>query len=138
MNFMGEVALENDIVICGCPVHPKLVANLHQTMTYDDGATSVGAQSALAPAAAAGTVGAAGAAAIMQKSEDLPHDELVQLLGAEPHNLAGMFYRIEVKDGRVFSGTVPENGEMPRIGTAAANSYDVFWGDEALARGDDE
>ncbi|WP_442782025.1 PAAR domain-containing protein [Collimonas fungivorans] len=36
MDFMGEVALENDIVICGCPVHPKLVSNLHQTMTHDD------------------------------------------------------------------------------------------------------
>ncbi len=42
MNFMGEVALEDDIVLCGCPVHPKLVANLHQTMTYDDQAESLG------------------------------------------------------------------------------------------------
>jgi len=42
MNFMGEVALENDIVICGCPVPPKLVSNLHQTMTYDDQAESMG------------------------------------------------------------------------------------------------
>lgn len=49
-----------------------------------------------------------------------------------------MFYRIEINDGRVFSGTIPENGEMPRIGTAGPDSYDIYWGDEALARGDEE
>lgn len=42
MNFMGEVALEDDIVVCGCPVHPKLIANLYQTMAYDDQAKSHG------------------------------------------------------------------------------------------------
>lgn len=137
MEFMGEVALENDIVICGCPIHPKLVANLHHTMTYDDGATSLGTQSVVTPTASVAAVaGSAGAAVIGKNSEELPHDEMVQLLGAETHDLAGMYYRIEVSDGRVFSGTVPENGEMPRIGTATSDSYDVYWGDEALARGD--
>lgn len=139
MQFMGEVALENDIVICKCPVHPKLVANLHQTMMYDDGATSLGGQSSSAASVtAAVAVGVVAAAVIAEKSVEPPHDELVQLMGPEPNNLAGMFYRIEINDGRVFSGTVPENGEMPRIGTAGPDSYDVYWGDEALARGDDE
>jgi hypothetical protein len=41
MNFMGEVALENDIVLCGCSTPPKLVADLHHTMTYDDEAASL-------------------------------------------------------------------------------------------------
>ena len=36
MNFMGEVALENDIVICKCPQPPTLVAALNHTITYDD------------------------------------------------------------------------------------------------------
>ncbi|MEM4988852.1 PAAR domain-containing protein [Collimonas sp. H4R21] len=135
MNFMGEVALENDVVICGCPVHPKVVANLHQTMTYDDGATSVGSQTA-SEAAGAGLVAAAPGATNAQT--DLPHDEMVQLDGPGAPSLAGMFYRIEVNDGRVFSGVVPDNGEMPRIGTATQESYDIYWGDEALARGDAE
>lgn len=60
MNFMGEVALEDDIVICGCPVHPQLIAGLHQTMTYDDGIESSGPVS---PPTGAGAASAAVAAA---------------------------------------------------------------------------
>ena len=55
MNFLGEVALEDDIVICGCPVHPKLIASLHQTMLYDDQAESLGT---VPPPAAASVAGA--------------------------------------------------------------------------------
>lgn len=134
MQFMGEVALEDDIVLCKCPVPPRLVANLHHTMTHDDGAASLGPQSAKA-AASTGLV--AGAAGFVSEPVDLPHDEMVQLEGPESPSLTGMFYRIEVNDGRVFSGIVPENGEMPRIGTATQESYDIYWGDEALARGDE-
>src|SRR5436309_1254115 len=42
IQFMGEVALENDIVVCKCPQPPKLIATLHHTMNYDDLIESLG------------------------------------------------------------------------------------------------
>lgn len=81
---------------------------------------------------------AAAATGIAKEAMGAPHDELAQLTGPESHHLVGMLYRIEVNDGRIFSGNLPENGEMPRIGTASRDSYDIYWGDEALARGDEE
>jgi uncharacterized Zn-binding protein involved in type VI secretion len=42
MQFMGEVALEGDIVLCGCAEHPRLISSPQQTVTYDDFADSHG------------------------------------------------------------------------------------------------
>jgi hypothetical protein len=67
MNFMGEVALEDDIVICGCPVPPKLVSNLHQTMTYDDQAESMG--TIVSPVGAGAATAAALAAGVQNGQE---------------------------------------------------------------------
>ena len=42
LNFMGEVALEGDLVLCKYPVNPKLVSQLFQTANYDDLAETQG------------------------------------------------------------------------------------------------
>lgn len=36
MNFMGEGALDGDIVLCGCPIHPHIVASLSGESWCDD------------------------------------------------------------------------------------------------------
>ena len=44
MQFLGEVALEGDVVVCHCQIPPALVATLQQSANFDDGmATAAGA-----------------------------------------------------------------------------------------------
>lgn len=45
MNFMGEVALDGDIVLCKCPTPQRIVATLAGNDRYDDGAESAAAVS---------------------------------------------------------------------------------------------
>jgi hypothetical protein len=127
MNFMGEVALEDDIVICGCPIHPKLVANLHHTTTFDDGAAS----HAAAPSAEADKPGASSSAATTSQSasfDEMPHAKVAgQGLAEHP-------YYVETEDGRTFSGLTDSEGKIPRISTASESQYKVYWGDDALAK----
>ena len=40
MQFLGEVALEGDVVICHCPIPPALVATMQQSAHFDDGMTT--------------------------------------------------------------------------------------------------
>jgi uncharacterized Zn-binding protein involved in type VI secretion len=128
MNFMGEVALENDIVLCKCPVPPKLVATLHQTMTYDDQAESLGNVSSAA-------IADQHIAAIQKIHEAGSFDEAVHV-SQEGHaiDLAGLPFVIETEDGRRISGTMNANGELPRTATDGIGSYEIFWGDDALER----
>ncbi len=60
------------------------------------------------------------------------YDEQTRLNG---QGAAGMPYRIETVDGRVLSGKVGANSLLPRIETIGDAEYEVYWGDEALARG---
>ncbi|MCY1232838.1 Lysine-specific metallo-endopeptidase [compost metagenome] len=49
MQFLGEVALEGDVVVCHCPIPPALVATLQQSANFDDGmSTAAGAFNASA------------------------------------------------------------------------------------------
>jgi uncharacterized protein (DUF2345 family) len=48
--------------------------------------------------------------------------------------IEGIPYHIETKDGRKFSGRVGADGRLPRISTEGEEAFDIFWGDEALAR----
>ena len=43
-------------------------------------------------------------------------------------------YFIETADGRAFSGRVTEGGDLPRVATGTETDYQIYWGDEALAR----
>ncbi|SFB90827.1 PAAR domain-containing protein [Collimonas sp. OK412] len=129
MNFMGEVALENDIVLCKCPEPPKLVATLHQTMTYDDQAESLGSVSSAAIADQHVTA--------IQKIHDAgSFDEAVHV-SQEGHaiDLAGLPFLIETEDGRRINGKMDANGELPRVATDEIGNYEIFWGDDALERG---
>jgi hypothetical protein len=50
MQFISEVALEGDVVLCHCPVPPPLLATLQHTSTYEDmgGPGGLGAQMLMA------------------------------------------------------------------------------------------
>ena len=53
-------------------------------------------------------------------------------------DVAGLPYLIKTKDGREYSGRVEHSEHLPRIFTGGVDSYEVFWGDEALANKKDE
>ncbi len=59
-------------------------------------------------------------------------DEQVHAVGAGASE--GYPYYIETSDGRVFSGVLEQNGNLPRISTAIDADYRVYWGDEALEK----
>lgn len=46
----------------------------------------------------------------------------------------GMPYFVQTTDGRTFSGRVGPTGLLPRIETYGEDTYEVLWGDVALAR----
>lgn len=60
-----------------------------------------------------------------------PYDEQPMLLGSVAH---GVPYLIVLPDGQRFAGQVDGNGKMLRVMTDGLTEYEVFWGDEALAR----
>lgn len=58
-----------------------------------------------------------------------------QVCPATPgRTLHGYPYFIETTDGRTFLGRIEGRGPLPRIETDVADTYTVYWGDEALAR----
>ncbi|WP_322106968.1 PAAR domain-containing protein [Paraburkholderia sp. J41] len=48
-------------------------------------------------------------------------------------SLVGYPYVIQKSDGGTFSGRVDDSHRLPRIYTETADSYEIYWGDEALA-----
>ncbi len=64
-----------------------------------------------------------------------PYDEQVLL---RHQRAEGLPYHIETMDGRVFSGRIGPDGLLPRIDTFGEDDYTVLWGDDALAKLQDE
>ncbi|BCQ27094.1 PAAR domain-containing protein (plasmid) [Caballeronia sp. NK8] len=116
----SEIALEYDVVVCGCPEYPRIFARLAGEAWYDDLAESLGV---------IGAESAAPARAFSVRD----FDEQVRAAGASE----GYPYFIEIADGRKFSGRIEYGGVLPRIMTGAnAGNYIVYWGDDALAKAD--
>lgn len=122
MNFMGEVALDGDEVLCKCPTPQRIVALLAGNAWYEDMGSGERASHAASghPHAAATSTGASAS-----------HDEQTYLVSL---HLEGLPYYIETSDGRTFSGRTPAHGALPRVVTLGEEAYTVFWGDEALAK----
>lgn len=123
MQFMGEIALEGDIVVCQCPTPQRIVAVLAGESWYEDMAeTTEGGTSGQALADGVGSAVAG------------DFDEQVRAVG---HGASeGYPYLIETAGGRAFFGRLASGGQLPRIFTDSAEDYSVYWGDEALARHD--
>ncbi len=111
LSFNGaELALEGDLLLCGCVPAPSMMATLQRTSRFDDDRERLGR----APAV---------------------HDELVRMQ-AGGLDVPFLAYRIETQDGRVFEGLTDREGKLPRVATAQGQAFKVFLGDEALARKD--
>lgn len=46
----------------------------------------------------------------------------------------GLPYLIVTRDGRRAAGRVDREGLLPRVATESAEEFEIYWGDEALAR----
>ena len=100
------------------------------------GATLISAQSVTTVsvgggAAASSTALVAGAVASAAAPSQLifEYDEQVQL-AANP----GVAWFIEASNGKTYSGTVGEDGLLPRVDTLREDEYTIYWGDEAMVR----
>jgi uncharacterized Zn-binding protein involved in type VI secretion len=62
-------------------------------------------------------------------------DEQVKLaVSGDTAIMVGLPWFIRTADGRTLSGRLGDDGQLPRIDTAAEVSYETFWGDEALEK----
>ncbi|WP_175740248.1 PAAR domain-containing protein [Burkholderia ambifaria] len=121
LKFQGEVALDKDIVLCGCSTPPHIVALLAGEAWCSDGLKGLG------EVASNRTI--TGGVASIKKGA---FDERVK---ATKQATEGLPYYIETSDGRVDYGHLDESGHLPRIHTGDnPGDYTVYWGDDALAR----
>ncbi|MEK6347224.1 MAG: PAAR domain-containing protein [Burkholderia sp.] len=125
INFFGKtgIALDGDIVICGCPTHPRIVAVLAGESWCDDRLEQT-----------AGTVTRNDTpthnAPVAPASQPI-YDERVKLSGALA---VGIPYYIESSDGQKIFGYIDSTGLLPRISSNEnAGDHIVYFGDEALA-----
>jgi len=121
LKFQGEVALDQDIVLCGCSTPPHIMATLAGEAWCSDGITGLGE--------VVSSRTATGGVASIKKGA---YDERVK---ATEHATEGMPYYIETSDGRVQYGRLDTSGQLPRIYTGDnPDEYTVYWGDDALGK----
>lgn len=119
MRFDGmQVALENDICICKCNPPPRLIASQrNSSMSFDaEELASKGFHPDGRPL----------------PKDTGKFDEQVRAIGGGASE--GYPYFIITANGRTMQGRLDTSGILPRIYTASADHYDVYWGDEALAK----
>ncbi|MFM0139478.1 PAAR domain-containing protein [Caballeronia grimmiae] len=129
--FVSEIAAHDDVVVCGCPEHPRIVAQLAGEAWYDDMAESprvVQARVTMSDGASPRTKPDAAAIGTVQCDEQVHAT-------ATSANPDGYPYYIEMADGRVLSGRIESGGALPRMMTGQSTSeYIVYWGDDALEK----
>lgn len=126
LKFQGEVALDRDIVLCGCSTPPSIIALLAGEAWCGDGLKGLGE--------VVSTRTTTGGVASVKKGA---FDEQVamKVSGGAVNESEGYPYYIETADGRAHSGVLDASGELPRVHTGdASGDYTVYWGDEAIAK----
>ncbi|KWO11269.1 hypothetical protein WM26_01905 [Burkholderia cepacia] len=127
IQFVAEIALDGDIVMCKCPRPPRIIATLSGESWCDDDLGGSGQQSS-SGFAAAGVAAAGAVASTLTKA----YDEQVKVTADGPE---GYPYYVETTDGRVFQGKLDASGMLPRIHTGHnPDDYTVYWGDDAIAK----
>ncbi len=119
LKFQGEVALDRDIVLCGCPTPPSIVALLSGEAWCEDRLKGLG--EVISSRTATG-----GVASIKKGA----FDEQVEVKtsgGSTSDSPGGYPYFIETTDGRIHSGVLDDTGD-------GSGNYTVYWGDEAIAK----
>ncbi|MDY7803817.1 PAAR domain-containing protein [Burkholderia stagnalis] len=126
LKFQGEIALDRDIVLCGCATPPHIIA-LHAGEAWcDDGLKGLG------EVVSCRTI--TGRIVSIKKGA---FDEQVEAKtsGSTAHGPEGYPYYIEMADGRIQSGALDASGKLPRIHTGdGSGDYTVYWGDEAISK----
>ena len=126
LKFQGEVALDRDTVLCGCPTPPNIVALLAGEAWCDDGLKGLG--EVISSRTITGRVVSIKKGAFDEQVE-------AKTSGSIAHGPEGYPYYIETADGRVHSGVLDASGALPRVHTGdGSGDYTVYWGDEAIAK----
>ncbi|MCA8257334.1 PAAR domain-containing protein [Burkholderia sp. AU31624] len=126
LKFQGEVALDRDIILCGCSTQPHITALLAGDAWCSDGLKGLG--EVVSSRTTTGGIASIKKGAFDEQVEMTVNGDVV----AEP---TGYPYYIETADGRVQSGELDASRILPRIHTGdASGEYTVYWGDEAIAK----
>lgn len=121
IQFQGEVALDNDVVLCGCTSPPHIVALLAGEAWCNDGIKHLG--EVISSRTLTGEITSIRKGAF---------DERVR---ATREVTEGLPYYVETSDGRMHFGRLDSSGKLPRIHTGdEASDYTVYWGDDALSK----
>jgi len=120
MNFMGEVALDGDLVLCKCPAPQRIVATLAGNAWYEDLGGGAGASAAVSPAQS------------IFPAFDPRNDQQIQVIDqhtGEP--LARVRYRL-TGDVGTFEGRTNEQGMTERVASdsAATMTLEIFGEDD--------
>ncbi|WP_051180335.1 PAAR domain-containing protein [Caballeronia insecticola] len=117
----NEIALENDVVVCGCTEHPRIFARLAGEAWYDDLAQTLGNVGTHA-------TDRSGAAAAFIDNAPSNFDELFQLLdNTTGQPLANFEYAIERATGEIEHGVTDEDGRTHLLSsTASAESVRIY------------
>ncbi|AIO75651.1 hypothetical protein [Burkholderia multivorans] len=126
-------ALSGDINVCGCNPPPVFHAKRGMKMIVRSHDPSVAAAGE-GRAPAAGNTGFEIATSAPSVGRAV-YDEQVRanILTTLPQNYP---YLIETSGGHVRAGRTNTNGALPRIESPAADSYTIYWGEDALAHKD--
>lgn len=118
------VARHGDRTACGA----MLISS--QAVTYtQDGAAAGRSDGGQSGSTAAGSKQATAAPVRFE------WDEQVKLaVSGDTAIMVGLPWFIRTADGRTFSGRLGDDGQLPRIDTIAEDSYETFWGDEAIEK----
>lgn len=108
-----KLALTGDILICKCPVQPKLVhtSTLHAIIIDDHSDTNTGGMPAPSSAFSSTTV---------------PFDEQVQLISPDGQVLTGFSYKLVLETGDVIEGSTNQDGCTERICTKQATNISAL------------
>jgi hypothetical protein len=121
MHHGDEIALDGDVLLCGCGQPPRMIASMQRFAWCDDLAETMGAVTSASTASG-------GVTSVVVSN----YDEQIEAGQQAPAD--GYPYFIETDDGRVFSGRLDAGRCLPRVCSEGSASYAVFWGDEALGK----
>ncbi len=119
ISVMGEAALDGDVVMCGCPVPPRIVAALSGDAWCDD---MIEQHGAVPPNPTKGT-GAAGFESANDRVSNVFDDQFVIRDKHTKQPLSNVRYSIKDQSGNVLvSGISDEQGRTVHVRTANANT----------------